>query len=163
MTIRLLMSSCLVGQCCRWDANNGKSIVTPRLHKMLCAGEVAVICPECAGGLDVPRPAAEIAPGHCAKCVLSGAGRVVNTAGEDVTAAYVKGAEAAVALAQKHGIRVAVLKAKSPSCSPAKGVYDGTFTHTLVEGSGVAAQALADAGVTLFDETELEAALAALD
>ncbi|MGN1208853.1 MAG: DUF523 domain-containing protein [Duodenibacillus sp.] len=163
MTIRLLMSSCLVGQCCRWDANNGKSIVTPRLHKMLCAGEVAVICPECAGGLDVPRPAAEIAPGDCAKCVLSGTGRVVNTAGEDVTAAYVKGAEAAVTLAKKHRIRVAVLKARSPSCSPAKGVYDGTFTHTLVSGSGVAAQALANAGVMLFDETELDAALAALD
>ena len=162
MTIRLLMSACLVGQCCRWDARNGKSCVTPRLHKMLSAGEVAVICPECAGGLDVPRPASEIEPGRTAADVLAGRGRVINTAGADVTEAYVKGAQAALELVKKHGIRVAILKAKSPSCGR-DAVYDGTFSGNLIPGEGVAARLLREAGVRIFDENEVEEAIAALE
>ena len=49
MAIELLMSSCLIGQCCRWDAKNGRSVVTPRLHLMLNHGQVAVICPNAPG------------------------------------------------------------------------------------------------------------------
>ena len=49
-----------------------------------------------------------------------------------------QGAEAALALIQKHHITLAVLKAKSPSCG--KGlIYDGSFTRTLKEGGGITA------------------------
>ncbi len=162
MAIELLMSSCLIGQCCRWDAKNGKSCVTPTLHVMLNTGKVAVICPECAGGLDVPRPAAEIEPGKGAQDVLEGAARVVNTEGIDVAPQYVAGARAALELVQKHGIRVAILKSKSPSCGVHQ-VYDGTFTETLKPGRGVAAELLSSHGVKVFDETEIDQALALLE
>ena len=36
--------------------------------------------------------------------------------GEDVSAAFVAGAQIAERLVQQHGIRIAVLKARSPSC-----------------------------------------------
>ena len=162
MAIELLMSSCLIGQCCRWDAKMGRSCVTPTLHLMLNNGRVAVICPECAGGLDVPRPAAEIEPAKTAADVLSGNGRVVNTEGEDVTAQYVSGAKAALALVQKHGIRVAILKSRSPSCGRDQ-VYDGTFAGKLIEGRGVTAELLMQHGVKVFDETQIDEALACLE
>lgn len=158
----LLMSACLIGQCCRWDARQPASVVTPRLHNMLTLGEIAVICPECAGGLDVPRPAAEIEPGATASDVLAGRARVVNTEGADVTVQYVRGARAALALVQKHGIAVAVLKSKSPSCG-ARQVYDGRFAGQLTNGMGVTAQLLQDHGVAVFDENQIDLALARLD
>ena len=162
MAIELLMSACLIGQCCRWEARNGRSVVTPRLHQMLNHGQVAVICPECAGGLDVPRPAAEIEPGRTAGEVLEGKARVINTDGEDVTAQYVAGAQAALALVQKHGIRAAILKANSPSCGT-QAVYDGTFSGTTRPGRGVTAELLAAHGVAVFDETQIDEALALID
>jgi len=36
-------------------------------------------------------------------------------------------------------------------------VYDGTFTHTRVDGLGLAAAALAEAGVALRSEEDVEA------
>lgn len=161
-TPKLLMSACLIGQCCRWDARTPQSCVTPVLHKMLTLGEVVVVCPECAGGLDVPRPASEIAPGATAQSVLAGTGKVVNTKGVDVTANFIKGAQVALEKAQKFGIKVAVMKAKSPSCSKGS-VYDGTFSGKLKEGMGIAAQLLTDHGIAVFDENEIDKALAFLD
>ncbi len=158
MTVKLLMSACLVGQCCRYDARTLPSVVDKRLHVMLNIGEVAVLCPECAGGLDTPREAAEIEPGKTAQDVLDGKARVLTKTGADVTEAYVKGAEQFVALAKKYNVNTAVLKSKSPSCSTCE-VYDGTHTGKCVPGLGVAACALKNAGVTLFDETEVKKAL----
>lgn len=161
-TPKLLMSACLIGQCCRWDARVPQSCVTPVLHKMLTVGEVVVICPECAGGLDVPRPASEIAPNSTAESVLAGSGKVINTQGQDVTLNYVKGAQATLQKAQQLGIKVAILKSKSPSCSKSS-VYDGTFSGKLKEGLGVTAQLLVDHGIAVFDENEIDQALAFLD
>jgi uncharacterized protein YbbK (DUF523 family) len=64
-------------------------------------------------------------------------------------------------MARELGIRVAVLKSRSPSCGIAQ-VYDGTFSRRLVDGDGVTASALKRAGVRLFDETQLVEADAAL-
>ena len=158
MAIKLLLSACLVGQCCRYDAKNGPSIVNRRLHQMLNCGEIAVICPECAGGLDVPRAPAEIASGSRAQDVLIGQGTVINADGQDVTAAYVRGAQAALALAQRCNVKVAVLKSRSPSCG-AKQVYDGTFSSRLIDGMGVTAALLSQNGIRIFEEDELDAAI----
>lgn len=161
MSIRLLMSACLLGHCCRWDAKNGTSCVNRELHRMLSGGEVAAICPECAGGLPVPRPASEIEPGGSAREVLARRARVINTAGDDVSAAFVAGAHKALELVEKHGIGVAILKSKSPSCGNAQ-VYDGSFSGRLTAGSGVTAELLMAHGVRVFDERHVAEALEAL-
>jgi uncharacterized protein YbbK (DUF523 family) len=114
----------------------------------LAAGHrLVAVCPETLGGLPTPRPAAE----------LQADGSVRTAGGEDVTAAYHRGAAAAVALAAGTGATGAVLKARSPSCGP-RAVYDGTFSRRLVDGRGVAAAALAAAGLTLRDEEDVAGA-----
>lgn len=112
------------------------------------------VCPEVVGGLTTPRSAAEVVGGDGAD-VLAGTARVCNADGDDVTAAYVRGATAAVELARATGATRAVLKAHSPSCGAAD-VYDGTFTRTLHPGSGVTAAALCAAGIEVVSDEELE-------
>jgi uncharacterized protein YbbK (DUF523 family) len=75
--------------------------------------------------------------------------------GCDVTAFFIKGAEYALSIAQKYGIRLAVLKEKSPSCGVHQ-VYDGTFSSTLIPGAGVTAALLAANNIRVFSELELE-------
>ena len=75
------------------------------------------------------------------------------------------GAMVALELIARHGIRLAVLKARSPSCGNVEN-YDGSFSGTRVAGEGVTAAALKRAGVAVFNETELQEAqrlLAALE
>jgi uncharacterized protein YbbK (DUF523 family) len=102
------------------------------------------VCPEVAGGLPTPRPAAAL---------VDGRGPVVNEAGEDVTAFYERGAAAAVKLARAVGAERAVLKARSPSCGCHE-VYDGPGSRVRVAGMGVAAAALAAAGFEVGDEED---------
>ena len=104
------------------------------------------VCPETAGGLATPRPAAERQPD----------GRVVTGGGVDVTLPYRRGADQAVRLARSSGAVVAVLKARSPSCGCHE-VYDGSFTRTRVPGEGVTAAALRTAGVDVYDEDDVTA------
>ena len=135
----LLVSACLLGECCRYDA---KCPAAPEALKTFFArcrqADIALIpvCPECAGGLPTPRPPAEIEPGKSAADVLDGMGRVRTAAVDDVTAAYVTGAHAALKAALETRTETALLKAKSPSCGSAE-VYDGTFTRRLKPGKGV--------------------------
>jgi uncharacterized protein YbbK (DUF523 family) len=74
--------------------------------------------------------------------------------GADVTDFYRRGAEAAVELARSVGAARAVLKARSPSCG-CRSVYDGTFSRTLVEGEGVTAAALRQAGIEVVSDEEV--------
>ena len=108
---------------------------------------VVPVCPESAGGLATPRPAAELSP-------VDGGVRTAD--GTDVTDAYERGAAHAVALAAAAGATAAVLKARSPSCGCHE-VYDGTFTRTRIAGAGVTAVALRRAGVEVLDEDDVAA------
>jgi uncharacterized protein YbbK (DUF523 family) len=74
-----------------------------------------------------------------------------------VTDAFLAGARAAAEAAARSGARVAVLKNGSPSCGTTR-IHDGSFTGRRVEGAGAAAALLAQSGVRVFDESELEAA-----
>ena len=75
--------------------------------------------------------------------------------GRDVTDAYLRGAQEALKLAKLFGCDTAILKARSPSCG-AQGIYDGTFTGTVIPGSGVTAELLRNAGIRVLMEDELE-------
>ncbi|MNP19347.1 hypothetical protein D3C76_1118690 [compost metagenome] len=81
--------------------------------------------------------------------------------GEDVSAQFLAGAQLALALVRRHGIRIAVLKSGSPSCGNVL-TYDGTFSGTKVAGEGVTTALLRREGVQVFSELELEAAELAL-
>ena len=74
--------------------------------------------------------------------------------GADVSPAFLAGAREALRLCAEHGIRLAVLKARSPSCGNHEN-YDGSFSGVRVPGEGVTAAALRRAGVRVFNEDEL--------
>ena len=93
--------------------------------------------------------------------VLDGSARVITTEGEDVSAEFLSGARQALALVQQHGIRIAVLKANSPSCGNLL-TYDGTFSGVKVSGEGVTAALLSRHGVRVFNESQLAEAVSAL-
>ncbi|ETF05107.1 DUF523 domain-containing protein [Pseudomonas moraviensis] len=159
---KILVSRCLLGHRVRYDG--GASGPFDLLEQWIEEGRVVPLCPEVAGGLPTPRAAAEI-PGGQGGQVLDGIAAVITTDGEDVSAQFLEGARQALELVQKHGIRVAVLKANSPSCGNLL-TYDGTFRGVKVSGEGVTAALLKRHGVRVFSELELaEAAvtLAALD
>lgn len=75
--------------------------------------------------------------------------------GRDVTNAYLRGAQEALKLATLFGCDTAILKARSPSCG-AHGIYDGSFTGTVIPGSGVTAELLEASGIRIITEEELE-------
>ena len=157
--IRVLVSACLLGEKVRY---NGADAATASrvLAEWLAEGRVVPFCPEVAGGLGVPRPAAEIR-GAGGSAVLDGAGRVVTREGADVTGAFVRGAELAGEAAGAHGVRLAVLKEGSPSCGSGF-VHDGSFTGGRTAGSGVTTALLERRGIRVFSEERLEAAAAYL-
>lgn len=155
---KILVSRCLLGQRVRYDG--GAHGPFSLLEHWQQEGRVVPVCPEVAGGLPTPRVPAEIRGGQGAQ-VLDGLLAVMTVDGEDVTAAFVDGAEQALALVAQHGIRLALLKARSPSCGNREN-YDGSFSGTKVAGEGVTAAALRRAGVQVFNEEELPAAEAAL-
>ena len=143
--MKILISACLLGIPCRYDGKAKEYDLSA-----LASHELIPFCPECYGGLPIPRAPSEI----------SGTS-VVSAAGKDVTALYKKGADSAVLLCRKLNIRYALLKAKSPSCGNGK-VYDGTFTKTLIDGDGITTQALKKEGVRVFSEETLSEFLTVL-
>ncbi|WP_028623685.1 DUF523 domain-containing protein [Pseudomonas sp. Ant30-3] len=155
---KILVSRCLLGHRVRYDG--GASGPFDLLQQWLDEGRVVPLCPEVAGGLPTPRAAAEI-PGGQGSEVLDGQAAVITTDGEDVSAQFLSGAHQALALVREHGIRVAVLKANSPSCGNLL-TYDGTFSGVKVSGEGVTAALLKRHGVQVFSELELAEAGAAL-
>lgn len=138
--MKILVSACLMGVNCKY---NGENNADPNILALAEKHNLIPICPEQLGGLPTPRIAAEISDS-----------RVVTASGEDVTAEFQKGAAETLRLAKLLKADAAILKAKSPSCGN-KQVYDGTFTHALIPGSGLTAQALMDAGIQVLSELEI--------
>ncbi len=140
---RYVVSACLAGIPCRYDG--GCSPFAPIL-RLVESGQALPVCPEQLGGLPTPRVPAEIR-----------GRRVVNREGKDVTEAFAQGAREALRLARLHGCTQAVLKARSPSCGCGR-IYDGTFGKRLIDGNGLFAQSLLDAGFTVCSEETFEEA-----
>jgi len=139
----ILISACLLGVPCRHD---GAAPAVAELPEELRGQALLPVCPEELGGLPTPRPPAELSGGD-GRSALDGCARAVCADGADVTEAFLRGAGAVVELARRHGIRAACLKAKSPSC----GVCLTHLAGQVAPGMGVAAAALARAGLRLLE------------
>jgi uncharacterized protein YbbK (DUF523 family) len=137
----LLVSACLLGVACN---HRGEGRADPGVLALGARARLIPVCPEVAGGLPTPRPAAERSPD----------GRVRTAAGEDVTWLYDRGAAHTLALARAAGARQAVLKARSPSCGSGQ-IYDGSHQRRLTVGDGVTAEALRAAGIEVVSEEDL--------
>ncbi len=156
MSPRILVSSCLLGHPVRYHGRAApcESDAAAILERWRTQGLIMPICPEVAGGLPTPRPPAEIAGAAGGNAVWQNRARVMDDTGADVTEAFLDGARRALALAQRHGIRIAVLKEGSPSCGSTS-IYDGAFSGTTIAGEGVAAAWLRQHGIEVFSEHTL--------
>lgn len=138
----VLVSACLLGENCKYTGGNNRNEAVCRY---LAERDPIPFCPEQAGGLPTPRLPSEIRQG-----------RVYAQDGRDVTAEFALGAEKALALCREQGITAAVLKEGSPSCG-CHLVYDGSFSDTKIPGQGVTARHLAENGIAVCSEKDIEA------
>lgn len=143
---KILVSACMLGDNVRYDGGN-HLIKHPIIQRWKQEGRLVTICPEIAGGLPTPRPPAET---QCKFPIF-----ITTRDGKDVTPEFLTGAEKALEMARRENVACALMKAKSPSCGN-KRIYDGNFTNTLIEGSGVAAAELIRNGIPVFSEKELD-------
>ncbi|MBT6504503.1 MAG: DUF523 domain-containing protein [Deltaproteobacteria bacterium] len=133
----IAISMCLLGINCNYVGKNNKNEKAVDLFR---AGEALAVCPEQLAGFTTPRVPAEII-----------GDRVVNQEGQDVTRQFQKGVDEAIKLVQLAGCTKALLKARSPSCGCGK-IYDGSFSHTVIDGDGRFAKRLKKLGIAV--ETE---------
>ena len=115
MTGKILISACLAGLPVRYDGA-AKPLAHAAVERWRAQGRLVTLCPELAGGFQVPRPPAEIENGMNGDDVLDGRARVLEISGGDVSTAYVDGARIALDVAQQNGCRHALLIDGSPSC-----------------------------------------------
>ncbi len=142
----ILVSACLAGLCCRYD---GKDNGVKWVKHLVASGRALPFCAEQMGGLGTPREPSEIRPD------VSGRLRVFSRDGRELTEAFFRGAREGLKLARLAGVRVAVLKERSPSCGVHR-VYSGAFEGVLVPGEGVMASLFREAGIVLFSEEQEE-------
>lgn len=128
----ILVSACLAGERCRYD---GRSNTKKEVLRWVKEGKAVPFCPEVAGGLNIPRPGAEIKDG-----------RVVTIQGEDVTEQFQLGASRGLELCQLLDLRKAFLAIHSPSCGSGL-IYDGSFSKNLIPGDGTLAKLLSQNGI----------------
>ena len=146
-----LISACLLGIKCAWD---GKDIYkSDKLIQLLKSEVLVPVCPEQLGGLKTPRAPQEI-QGGTGQDVLDGKCKVLNINGEDVTQEFITGAEETLKLARLFHIEEFMGKSRSPSCGCGQ-IYDGTFSHTLVQGDGVTTALLKRNGIKVISEEDL--------
>ena len=136
----LLVSACLMGRPCRYNGthcHNGAIEALARVYTLL------PVCPEVLGGLRTPRQPCEQRDG-----------RVYTRDGQDVTGAFEAGCAKALELALEHGVTLAILKEKSPSCGT-KQVYDGSFRDRLVPGNGMMTRLLLENGIDVISNEDV--------
>ncbi len=145
----ILISACLCGIDCKY---NGKNNSHPVFEKMLADNKVLPVCPEEMGGLATPRPACEII-GGTGLDVLAGKARVISKDDQNLSEAFINGAEQVLKMAADQGIQEAILQSRSPSCGCGF-IYDGTFSSQLIEGDGVTTALLRQHGIKVVNEAD---------
>lgn len=138
--MKIMISACLAGENCKYNGGNNRN---EKVLQLMAEHDVILVCPEQMGGLPTPRVPSELRNG----VVTTRDGRIVDREFRD-------GAAKCLEIARQEQPDLIVLQPRSPSCG-VKQRYDGTFTGTLVEGSGVTAQLLMENGFRCVDVEDL--------
>ncbi|MDO4531893.1 MAG: DUF523 domain-containing protein [Bacillota bacterium] len=138
--MKIAVSACLLGHNCKYSGGNNRS---QKVLDYIEGHEVVPVCPEVTGGLPTPRVPVELKDG-----------KAINRDGEDVTEYFCRGVELTMKKVQEEGVSLAILQPRSPSCG-SKQIYDGTFAKTLIDGKGMFAQALVEAGIPILDGDDI--------
>lgn len=141
---KILISACLVGDKVKY---NGTDNYNEKIQQLLEKYELVPFCPEVEGGLSIPRKPSERVRD-----------RVKMVDGRDVTRQFELGAEKALNICQYLGIKIAILKERSPSCGSHE-IHDGSFSNKLIKGEGVTTELLKRKGITVLNEDEIDTLL----
>ena len=90
---------------------------------------------------------------------MHGQARIIESTGQDVTEQYQLAAWLALRTAQESGCSAALLTDGSPTCGSVV-IYDGSFRGIRKTGMGVAASLLAEHGIAVFSEKQIDALIA---
>lgn len=138
--MKVIVSACLLGKNCKYNGGNN---YCQKVADFVKDREVILVCPETLAGLGIPRTPIEIVDGVLmdknGNCVDQQVRRAVQETLESV---------------KEEEIECAILKSRSPTCG-VKQVYDGTFSGTLISGSGTLASALREAGYKVVDSEDI--------
>jgi uncharacterized protein YbbK (DUF523 family) len=135
-----IVSACLAWINCTYD---GKSVTCPKVAVLVQQGKAIPVCPEVLGWLSIPREIAEKI-----------GEKVFTVSGKDLTHAFIVWAQKALQIAKENKCTEAILKFRSPSCGVGK-IYDGNFTHTLVDGDWIFTELLKNNWIHVITEKDL--------
>ena len=138
--MKIIVSACLLGENCKYNGGNNYD---PAVVAFCEGKEVIPVCPEVLAGMGIPRTSIEIVDGV-----------VMDRDGNNVDTQIRTAVQQLLDTLPLDQAQCAVLKSRSPTCGVNQ-VYDGTFSGTLIPGSGVLAQALKDAGCQVIDAEDL--------
>ena len=138
--MKVVVSACLLGENCKYNGGNNRN---PAVLDFIRGKEVIPVCPEVLAGLGTPRVPIE-----------NLGDKVVTQEGKDVTEALRGAVEQILTRLSGEDVECVILKSRSPTCG-VKQVYDGSFSGTLVDGMGVLARALRDAGYRVIDAEDI--------
>lgn len=137
--MKYAISKCLLGYNCKYD---GKNNLKDKIKELEKNNEIIEICPEVFGGLPVPRIPFELIND-----------RAINKEGLDVTDKVINGSKKALQLILDNNVDVVILKEKSPTCG-VNYIYDGTFTHTKISGSGLLTRMLKEHNIKVISDED---------
>ncbi len=138
--MKIAVSACLLGENCKYNGGNNYSA---KVEEFTRGHEVIPVCPEVYGGLPTPREPSEIVDGV-----------VRHRDGSSVDEEFRKGAQIALEKVLQSGAKLVILQSRSPSCG-VKSIYDGTFSGRVIEGQGIFAKLLQEAGIRVVDVADL--------
>ena len=138
--MKIMVSACLAGENCKYNGGNNRN---KKVEVLYSGNEIIPVCPEVMGGLPTPRTPSEIVQG-----------KVINKDGLIVDREFRRGAETVLKIAELEQPDLIILQSRSPSCG-VKQRYDGTFTGTLIDSSGVTAELLMKHGFHVVDVEDL--------
>ncbi len=147
----VLVSACLLGLNTRYDGQTKQCTAVNEYLKKQQLLPIP-ICPEQLGGLTTPRCASSFSCGDGVQ-VINGTGELCTEDGKIVTANFLSGAQQSLQIAQLTGCTSAILKQRSPSCG-VDFIYQG---KQIIAGQGVTTALLAQHGITIISEEDLEA------
>ncbi len=136
----ILVSACLLGENCKYNGGNNHN---QNVINLIKGKNIIKICPEILADLPLPRKPVEILNG-----------KIITEDKKDMTKLYVDSARKAVENIQDKKIDLSILKANSPTCG-SKFIYDGTFSHTLIKGSGIFAQMIKEKNIMIISEQDI--------
>lgn len=137
---KVVVSACLLGRNCKYNGGNNED---EKVKSFVRDREVIEVCPEMLAGLGVPRTPIEIVD----EIVMDRDGNCPDKRLRDAVDEILRQLSG-------ENIECAILKSRSPTCG-VRQIYDGTFSGRLIDGKGVLARALTDAGYRVIDGEDL--------